>query len=136
MTDDPAALDVDAILGSLKDFQRTSVEYVFQRLYLDDKARPPLPRRRRGGPRQDPRGTGRFMLSDSRRTALFEDLLGTYRPEALTCADGDLSGLREAKGQLELVLRRVMIRTERLGVTSCPRASTTSGPPSQKSERG
>ena len=37
MKDDPAPLDVDAILAQLKDFQRASVEYVFKRLYLDEE---------------------------------------------------------------------------------------------------
>jgi hypothetical protein len=58
-----------------------------------------------------------FLQGDPRRTDRFKDLLGAYRREALTCADGDLSGLREAKAQLEGELRRVMIRTERLGVS-------------------
>jgi hypothetical protein len=34
---EPQALNVDAILAQLKDFQRASVEYVFRRLYLDEK---------------------------------------------------------------------------------------------------
>jgi len=58
-----------------------------------------------------------FLQGDPRRTDCFKDLLGAYRREALTCAEGDLSGLREAKTQLETELRRVMIRTERLGVS-------------------
>jgi hypothetical protein len=58
-----------------------------------------------------------FLQDDPRRTDRFRDVLSAYRREALTCAQGDLSGLREAKAQIETVLRQVMIRTERLGVS-------------------
>ena len=37
MSKDPPLIDVDAILGSLKDFQRASVDCVFRRLYLDEE---------------------------------------------------------------------------------------------------
>ena len=33
---DVKRLDVDRVLAGLKDFQRDTVEYVFQRLYLDE----------------------------------------------------------------------------------------------------
>ena len=43
-----------------------------------------------------------FLENDPPRTALFKDLLSTYRREALTCGDGDLARLRQAKAQLEI----------------------------------
>jgi hypothetical protein len=58
-----------------------------------------------------------FLQDEPQRTIRFENLLETYRREALTCAGGDLSHLLEAKAQLEAELRKVMIRTERLGAT-------------------
>jgi hypothetical protein len=36
VTAEGPSIDYDAILGSLKDFQRSSVDYVFRRLYLDE----------------------------------------------------------------------------------------------------
>jgi hypothetical protein len=37
MKHDPALLPVEAILAQLRDFQRASVEHVFERPYLDER---------------------------------------------------------------------------------------------------
>ena len=58
-----------------------------------------------------------FLQDEPQRTIRFKNLLEIYRREALTSAQGDFSHLLEAKAQLEAELRKVMIRTERLGAT-------------------
>jgi hypothetical protein len=46
---EPAPLDLDAILASLKDFQHASVEYLLPQALPRRPAPSPPPRRRRGG---------------------------------------------------------------------------------------
>lgn len=60
--------------------------------------------------------TVRFLLQDDSELATFKQALRSYR-EALSDGELSLGKLREARVQIERVLRRVMCRTERLGVS-------------------
>ena len=58
-----------------------------------------------------------FLQNDARQTQVFREMLSAYGREARTSVHGNLDRLREAKLQLEMMLRQVMIRTERLGAS-------------------
>lgn len=60
--------------------------------------------------------TVRFLLREDQGLGVFQQALGEFR-EALADGDGALERLRAAKRTIERILRRVMCRTERLGVT-------------------
>jgi hypothetical protein len=62
--------------------------------------------------------TARFLLSETPAAAdQLEVLLKTYRREAYRVAQGGIETIGAARDGIEAILRRVMLRTERLAVT-------------------
>ena len=66
---------------------------------------------------QDFLRTFRFLEPDVKEAAQFEQLLSDYRHELYRLGNGGGERLPNIKQELELRLRRVMVRTERLSVT-------------------
>ena len=66
---------------------------------------------------QDFLRTFRFLEPDVKEAAQFEQLLSDYRHELYRLGNGGGGRLPNIKQELELRLRRVMVRTERLSVT-------------------
>lgn len=62
--------------------------------------------------------TMRFLQDDPAATETLERTLNAYRQELFRLHNGDLQRLRTVKDDLERQLRRVMVRTERLAVTT------------------
>jgi hypothetical protein len=62
--------------------------------------------------------TLKFLFDDPARTANLEKLISDYRQELFRLREGDVSPLRTIKGEMEKSLRRVMVRTERLAVST------------------
>src|SRR6202035_466831 len=59
-----------------------------------------------------------FLQNDQARTDAFERALSDYGKELFRISMDDLEPLRRAKRDVECMLRRVMVRTERLAVTA------------------
>jgi len=57
-----------------------------------------------------------FLLKNEPKTIEFEQLMSDYRRELLHITDGNLAPLMQLKDQIEHTLRKVMVRTERLGI--------------------
>lgn len=66
---------------------------------------------------QDFLRTAQFLLANPLDSARLRSTLGEYRQELFRLAGGPSSRLSEVKGQLESMLRKVMVRTERLAVS-------------------
>ena len=64
----------------------------------------------------DFRLTLKFLISDPSKLEEFEELLNRYREELFRTHDHGFGGLLEVKGELENLLRSVMVRTERLAI--------------------
>lgn len=62
--------------------------------------------------------TIRFLQNDEERTGAFEAALAAYGKELFRFGIDDGQALLQARDQVSSVLRRVMVRTERLGVTA------------------
>jgi len=62
--------------------------------------------------------TVRFLFDDQSKTAHFEQLLGRYRQELFWLAEGRLDRACDLKREIEALLREVMVRTERLALSS------------------
>ncbi len=60
--------------------------------------------------------TVKFLQKDAQQSSNFEHLLNDYRRELLRFTEG-IERLREIKKELEIQLRRVIVRTERLAVS-------------------
>jgi len=58
--------------------------------------------------------TTRFLFNDAGEANRFQELLEQYRRELLRLAAGEASRLLDIKRELELALRKVMVRTEKL----------------------
>lgn len=65
---------------------------------------------------EDFHGTLNFLIDDSERQTEFHERLAGYREELFRLADSNFSRLAAVKRQLELSLRQVMVRTERLAL--------------------
>lgn len=59
-----------------------------------------------------------FLQNSAEKSAQFERLVNQYRSEILRIRDGSLDRLREIKCELEVMMRKVMVRTERLASTA------------------
>lgn len=62
--------------------------------------------------------TIRFLFGDEAKTTYFEALLASYREEIYRLTEGHLERVCELKGTIEHILRQVMVRTERLAVST------------------
>jgi hypothetical protein len=62
--------------------------------------------------------TARFLVSHSDGQGELAEILRRYRDDLYQLGDGNSAPLRQTKAELEGWLRRVMVRTERLAVTS------------------
>ncbi|MFN8434318.1 MAG: helicase-related protein [Anaerolineales bacterium] len=58
-----------------------------------------------------------FLLNDPAKTNHLRHLITEYRQEVFRLREGDISKLQEIKTELEQLLRRVMVRTERLAAS-------------------
>ncbi|MCE5200776.1 MAG: helicase-related protein [Armatimonadota bacterium] len=63
-------------------------------------------------------GTVRFLLDDEEKSAQFAVLMEQYRRQLQRTSVDDTKGLRTIKCRVEEMLRSVMVRTERLAVSS------------------
>ncbi len=59
-----------------------------------------------------------FLLGDESTLEYFRQKLGQFQDTLLAGGDRAIEKLREIKGDLETILRRVMVRTERMGLTA------------------
>ncbi|MCC5847840.1 MAG: DEAD/DEAH box helicase [Verrucomicrobia bacterium] len=66
---------------------------------------------------QDFHRTLGFLLGDENLRQQFQRKLGQFQDNLLAGGDGAIESLRGIKLELETILRRVMVRTERLGIT-------------------
>ncbi len=66
----------------------------------------------------DFRLTLNFLISDAGKRTAFKNLLAQYRDELFHVADRGFDKLMAIKGELECLLRSVMVRTERLAIHS------------------
>lgn len=62
--------------------------------------------------------TIRFLQNDPARTRAFQAALATYGRELFRIGQDDGAALRQARNEVASVLRRVMVRTERLAATA------------------
>jgi hypothetical protein len=62
--------------------------------------------------------TIRFLQHDEERTQAFQAALAAYGQELFRIGSGDDAALRQARDEVASMLRRVMVRTERLAVTA------------------